>query len=96
MPIDAKILALLACPESRQPLQPASQQVLDAVNARIGRGEQKNQGGQLITEPFTEALVRQDGTCAYPIRDDIPSLLISERVDLPPAGTPVGTQATAG
>ena len=42
----------------------------------------QNRGGELVTEPVREGLVREDGLFLYPVRDDIPIMLIDEAIPL--------------
>jgi uncharacterized protein YbaR (Trm112 family) len=41
-----------------------------------------NRGGQLMSEAVSEGLVREDGAILYPVRDDIPVMLIDEGIPL--------------
>ena len=82
--IDKELLAILACPETHQPLAMADAALLARVNARIQAGQVKNVGGAAVTEALTAGLVRSDGRIVYPIRDEIPVLLIDEGI--PSAG----------
>ena len=81
--IDKELIAILACPDTHQPLAAADDALLERLNAAISAGAQKNVGGEAVTEAIHGALVREDGKIAYPVRDDIPLLLIEE-------GLPVG------
>jgi len=76
--IDKELLAILACPETHQPLAVASADVVESVNARIRAGGAKNVGGAEVDEPIEGGLVREDGKILYPIRSSIPVLLIEE------------------
>ena len=76
--VDQELLQLLACPASGQPLREADAALLARVNERVARGEQPNVGGAPVSEPLSEALVREDGRVLYPVRDGIPLLLIDE------------------
>jgi uncharacterized protein YbaR (Trm112 family) len=80
--VEKELLALIACPETRQALREAPPELLAALNARIARGEVKNQGGAVLQEPLAEALVRTDGRMLYPVLDGIPMLLVEEAVAL--------------
>jgi uncharacterized protein YbaR (Trm112 family) len=80
--VDAELLAILVCPEDKTPVTQADAATLDALNARISAGQLKNRGGQPVTEPVTEGLVRADGKFLYPVRDDIPVMLIDEALPL--------------
>lgn len=80
--IDKELLAILACPETHQPLAEADAALLARVNARIKAGGAKNVGGAAVTEPLEAGLVRSDGRIVYPIRDEIPVLLIDEGIPI--------------
>lgn len=82
MPIDQELLDILVCPENRTPVSMADAVVLDRLNAAIERGAIENLGGDAVTEPVTEGLVREDGRILYAIRDGIPVMLIDESIDL--------------
>jgi len=80
--VDAELLAILVCPEDKTPVTQADAATLAALNARIAAGQVKNRGGHAVTEPVTEGLVRADGKYLYPVRDDIPVMLIDEALPL--------------
>jgi uncharacterized protein YbaR (Trm112 family) len=60
--IDAELLSLLRCPETRQPLRHATPDECE----RAG---------------FEEGLITADGRRIYPIRENIPVLLVDEGRD---------------
>ena len=80
--IDPELLSILACPETHQGLEEASQAEIDALNAKIAAGKIKNQGGKPVTEGLEAGLVRQDRKRIYPIKEGIPVLLIDEGIPL--------------
>ena len=82
MPIDQELLDILVCPENRTPVSMADAAVLDRLNAAIKGGAVENLGGDAVTEPITEGLVREDGRILYAIQEGIPVMLIDESIDL--------------
>ncbi|MCE2483906.1 MAG: Trm112 family protein [Desulfurellaceae bacterium] len=77
-----ELLDILVCPETRQPVYLADAPLLDRLNRRIGQGRLANRGGTPITTPLEAALVREDRRYCYPIRADIPVMLIDEAIPL--------------
>lgn len=81
MAIDPFLLEILVCPETRAPVSLAPQELLARLQAAAGKGSLKNRGGHAVPR-LDAALVRQDQQVAYPVRDDIPLMLIDEQIDL--------------
>lgn len=81
--IEQNLLDILVCPETKQPLHVADEALLAKLNASIRAGGVTTRGGETVTSPLSEALVREDGGVAYPVRDDIPIMLIDESIPLP-------------
>ncbi len=84
--IDPQLLEILACPEDKSPLSVAEDGVIERLNREIGAGRVKNRGGEAVTEPIEGGLIRSDGRWLYPIRDEIPVMLIEEAIPLSPGG----------
>lgn len=82
MSIQAELLSILVCPESRTPLTEASTERLSELNGRIAAGDVKTLGGKAVEEPLVAGLVREDGTRMYPIVDGIPVLLAEDAIPL--------------
>lgn len=72
------LLAILRCPETRQPLVVADADALAFANARIAAGGVRDADGEPVSEPLTEALATVDGRRIYPVREGIPILLVEE------------------
>jgi uncharacterized protein YbaR (Trm112 family) len=82
MPVSSELLEILACPETKQPVTLAGDEVLSAVNEKISAGTLRNRGGEKVEKPITEALVREDGKILYPVDDGIPVMLIEESIEV--------------
>ncbi len=80
--IDVELLEILVCPEDKTPVTLASAEILATLNARITAGGVKTRGGAAVTEIVSEGLVRADGQYLYPVREDIPVMLIDEAIGL--------------
>jgi uncharacterized protein YbaR (Trm112 family) len=81
--VDQSLLEILVCPETKQSLSVADAAVLERLNDAIRKGGVTNRGGQAVSTPIHEGLVRKDGSVLYPVRDDIPIMLIDESIPLP-------------
>jgi uncharacterized protein YbaR (Trm112 family) len=86
MPINKELLDILACPETKQSLTLADANLLATINARISQGKLANRAGQPVTEAIDGGLVREDQRYLYPIRDEIPIMLIDEAIPLADLG----------
>lgn len=80
--IDPEFLKILACPETKQSLQAADAPTLARVNAAIDAGSLLTRANQKVTRKIEAGLVRRDGQVLYPIREEIPVMLIEESIAL--------------
>ena len=80
--VDASLVAILACPETHQPVHVADEATVKKVNAAIAGGTLKNRDGESVGEVIQAGLIREDGAYLYPVRDDIPVMLIGEAIPL--------------
>jgi uncharacterized protein YbaR (Trm112 family) len=81
--IDKELLNIIVCPETRQELVIADPEIIESINGLIERGELLNRSKQRVTEKIDGGLIRkEDRKYLYPIRDDIPILLIEESIPL--------------
>ena len=78
--MDRKLLDILACPATRQPLALLESRGLDALNAAILGGGMHRIDWTPQAEPLREALVSRDRKVAYRIDDGIPVLLVEEGI----------------
>ena len=82
MTISQELLDILVCPETRQSLTLAGTDEVMGINEQIARGELATREGKAVTEPVGGALIRADRQVFYPIRDDIPIMLVDEAIAL--------------
>ena len=82
MPINQELLDILVCPDSRQSLSLAGAEELAGINQRIAKRELVNRAGAVVTQEIEGALIREDRQYFYPIRDDIPVMLIDQAIAL--------------
>ena len=78
--IDPGLLAILCCPDTKQNVVLADGQLVEKLNTRIGKGEIQNKAGQQVKEKLDGGLIREDKKVLYPIRDQIPIMLIEEGI----------------
>ena len=79
--IAPELLEVLCCPADRSAVRLATPAELEALNTRIAGGA-KNNGGAAVTDKVEAAIIRVDGTFAYPVREEIPVMLIDEALPL--------------
>lgn len=78
--MDRKLLDLLVCPTTRQPLQLLDSRGLQALNAAIGSGGIVRGDGSAQADALGEALITRDRKTVYRIDDGIPVLLAEEGI----------------
>lgn len=76
--MDRKLLDILACPATRQPLALLEPRGLELLNQAIAAGALKRVDGSVQAAPLGAALVTRDRRLAYRIDDGIPVLLVEE------------------
>ncbi len=81
-PLDPEFLKILCCPETYQALALADASVLDKINQRQVAGSLQNRAGQPVQDKIEDGLVRADGRYLYPMRRNIPVLLVDEAIPL--------------
>ena len=78
--MDRKLLDILACPATRQPLALLDRAGLDALNQAIAGGAVRRDDDSVQAEPLREALVTRDHKRVYRVDDGIPVLLAEEGI----------------
>jgi uncharacterized protein YbaR (Trm112 family) len=82
MPISEELLEILVCPETKQPVKLAPEELIRKLAEDIEAGRVRNRGGEKVAQPLSEGLLRQDGKVLYPVDDGIPVMLIEESIEL--------------
>ncbi len=80
--VDKDLLAILCCPETKLDVTLADDVVVNKLNDAISRGLLKNKAQKPVTELLDGGLIRSDRKILYPIREDIPVMLIEEGIPL--------------
>jgi uncharacterized protein YbaR (Trm112 family) len=78
--MDKKLLDILVCPATRQPLALLDRKALDALNRAASSGALRRNDDTPQSEPLREALVTRDRKTVYRIDDGIPVLLVDEGI----------------
>ena len=76
--MDRKLLDILCCPSTKQPLALLGSAELAALNAAIAAGGIARADGSPQSEPLSEGLVTRDRKQVYRVEDGIPVLLADE------------------
>lgn len=80
--VDKDLLAILCCPETKLDVSLADEALISKVNDAVSRGALKNRAQKPVTELLDGGLIRSDRKVLYPIREDIPVMLIEEGIPL--------------
>jgi len=80
--VDPQLLEILCCPETRQDVTLAPAGMIEDLNRRIEAGALVNRAGEPVREKLDAGLLRADGAVLYPIREDIPVMLVEEAIPL--------------
>ena len=78
--MDRKLLDLLVCPTTRQPLALLDSRGLQVANGAIAGGGVVRADGTPQSEALREALVTRDRKTLYRVDDGIPVLLAEEAI----------------
>ena len=77
-----KILNILCCPVTRQPLSKVTGKKLTALNEAIENGSITNREKKSIKKKLLDALITKGGLLLYPIEEGIPVLLENRSISL--------------
>jgi len=80
--VHPELLKVLVCPENKTPVVLAGDDLVAKINGAVEAKTLKNRGGAPVDAKIDGGLVREDKAYLYPIRDDIPIMLIDEAIPL--------------
>ncbi len=80
--IDKTLLDIICCPETKEDVAVAETELVNTINDGITQGTVKNRAGLVINEKIDGALIRSDKLLVYPVKQDIPIMLIDEAIEL--------------
>ncbi|HYZ71656.1 MAG TPA: Trm112 family protein [Chthoniobacterales bacterium] len=81
--MDAALLTLLRCPETKGVLRAATPAELERINIAIRNSGVRNRNGELISELLDDCLICDSAGLCYPVRDGLPLMLTGEAFDTP-------------
>ncbi len=80
--IDSQLLEFIVCPDNRNDLSVAPDEVLAKVNKLIAGDRLYFVSGDLIENHLDQLLIRADGQIGYGVFQGIPNLLVHEGIPL--------------
>ena len=80
MALDKRLLDILCCPASKQPVAMLSASQLAAINRAVAGGEVRSVDGVALAQPLSAGLLTRDGRTIYRIDDGIPVMLVDQGV----------------
>jgi|TARA_B100001250_G_C19239645_1_gene545921 uncharacterized protein YbaR (Trm112 family) len=80
--MDEKLLEIMCCPETHQRLAKAGTELVDDLNKRIQAGTLVDRVDEKVAELIDGGLIREDGKILFPIRQDIPVMLIDQGIPI--------------
>ena len=80
--LDPEFVKILVCPDNRTSVRFASEQEITDLNQKVEEGVLQNIGGRKVNDKLDGGLIREDGDLLYPVRKNIPVMLIEEAIQL--------------
>ncbi|GIX35241.1 MAG: hypothetical protein KatS3mg126_1020 [Lysobacteraceae bacterium] len=81
MSLDKRLLDILCCPETKQPVSLLGRSQLETLNRALEKGELRLLDGSVAQGPLQAGLITADGHRVYRIEDDIPVMLVDQAID---------------
>ena len=80
--LDPEFVKILVCPENRTRVRVATEQEITNLNKKIEEGTLQNIGGRKVNDKLDGGLIRVAGDRLYPVRKNIPVMLVEEAIQL--------------
>ena len=80
--LDPEFVKILVCPDNRTSVRIASEQEITNLNQKIEEGSLQNIGGLKVNDKLDGGLIREAGDRLYPVRKNIPVMLVEEAIKL--------------
>ena len=80
--LDPEFVKILVCPDNKTPVRVASDQEINNLNQKIEAGTLQNIGGRKVNDKLDGGLIREAGDRLYPVRKNIPVMLVEEAIKL--------------
>ena len=80
--LDPEFVKILVCPDNRTPVRIASEQEITNLNQKIEEGSLQNIGGRKVNDKLDGGMIREAGDRLYPVRKNIPVMLVEEAIKL--------------
>jgi uncharacterized protein YbaR (Trm112 family) len=80
--LDPEFVKILVCPDNRTPVRLASDQEINDLNQKIEQGALHNICGRKVNDKLDGGLIREAGDRLYPVRTNIPVMLVEEAIQL--------------
>ena len=78
--IDKELLEILVCPETGEPLEEAGREIIARLNELVELGTLVDRSGEPVSEKIERGLLCRGGKHLYPVRENIPILLIESSI----------------
>ncbi len=82
--INNELLRILVCPESKRPVALADDGLVGDVNEMIRSRRARNRAGEVVDNEIDGGLLTEDRSFLYPIREEIPVMLVDQAIVLRP------------
>ncbi len=80
MALDKRLLDILCCPASKQPVSILTSAQLEAINRAVDASQLVNAEGVAVTQRIASGLITRDGRTVYRVDDGIPVMLADQAI----------------